>query len=113
MAIEDVCILPVIGLDKVGQSNSPVDQPRVFLGRKPAGRQSDLCQRLPEAIARVGIVGPSLPGDIPQRRTAEDDTQTVSQYIWDKLSGPVAIRPRLQLAPALFMSVSHVLSIAM
>jgi len=112
MPVEDVHVLPVISLDQVGQSNPPVDQPRVFLGRKPAGRQSDLCQRLPEAIARVGIVGPSFPGDISQRRTTEDDTQIVSQYIWDKLSGPVAIRPRLQLAPALFMSVSHILSIA-
>jgi len=112
MAVKDVRVLPVIGLDQVGQSNSPVDQSRVFLSRKPAGRQSDLCQRLPEAIARVGIVGPSLPGDIPQRRTAEDDTQTISQYVWDELSGPFAITRRFQLAPALFMSVSHILSIA-
>jgi len=112
MAVEDVRVLPVIGLDQVGQSNSPVDQPRVFLSCKPAGRQPDLCQRLLEAIARVGIVGPPLPGDIPQRRTAEDETQTVSQYIRDELSGAPAIRRRFQLAPALFMSVSHVLSIA-
>lgn len=66
MAIEDVHVLPVIGLDQVGQSNPPVAEARVFLCREPAGRQSDFCQRLPETVARVGIVGPSLPGDVAQ-----------------------------------------------
>jgi len=112
MAVEDVHVLPVIGLDQVSQSDPPVAEARVFLGREPAGRQSDLCQRLPEAIARVGIVSPSLPGDIPQRRTAEDDTQIVSQDIRDELSDPVAIGRRFQLANVLFMSVSHIFSIA-
>ena len=112
MAIEDVYILPVIVLDQVGQSDPPVEQPWIFLRGKPARCQSNLRQCLPEAIARVGVIGSSLPGNISQRRPAEDEAQAVGQDIRDEFSDTSTIRPWLQLVTILFMSLSHGLSIA-
>ena len=105
MAIEDAYILPVIGLDQVGQPDPPVEQPWIFLCGESARCRSDLRQCLPEAIARVGIIGSSLPGNISQRRPTEDEAQAVGQDIWNKLSDTSTIRPWLQLVTILFMSL--------
>ena len=91
MAVEDMYILSMIGLDKVGESNPEGCHHGIFLRRQSPWGEPDLCKRLPETVSLVGIVGPALPGHVTKGGTTEDDTQMSGQHIGDKILHTISI----------------------
>lgn len=66
VTVEDMVILTMVGFHKVRETDAAARHQGVLLWQELPWRQSCLCERLPEPVSSIGIVGAALPGYIAE-----------------------------------------------
>src|SRR4029079_4830426 len=79
-------------LAEVGEADSVLADPGIFVGAQHAWRQPDLVQRLPEGVAGPRVVRPDLGGLLSERGSAEDDPEAGPQNVGNEHAADFADR---------------------
>lgn len=79
-------ILPGGGFGEIGQADSEGQQKPVLIGCEEAGREPDLVQGAPEAVAQLRIIGLPGGGGEAGAGAAEDDPKAIGKKVFENIS---------------------------